>query len=58
MGGGFLSYTFVDEALGRLYYVEGFIYCPGKKKRAYIREIEAILKTFRTVSEVKQKPAG
>jgi hypothetical protein len=58
MGGGFLSYTFVDEELGRLYYIEGFIYCPGKKKRAYIREIEAILKTFRLASELKPKAAS
>ena len=58
MGGGFLSYTFVDEELGRLYYIEGFIYCPGKKKRPYIREMEAILKTFRTASELKQQTAS
>lgn len=58
MGGGFLSYTFVDEELGRLYYIEGFIYCPGKKKRPHIREMEAILKTFRTSSELKQQSAS
>lgn len=58
MGGAFLGYTFVDEELGRLYYIEGFIYCPGKKKRPYIREMEAILKTFRTVSELKQQTAS
>lgn len=58
MGGGFLSYTFVDQELGRLYYIEGFIYCPGKKKRPYIREMEAILKTFRTASEKNQQTAS
>ena len=48
MGGGFLSYTFVDESQGRLYYIEGYLYSPGDKKRPSIRELEAILHTFRT----------
>ncbi len=58
MGGPFLSYTFVDEEIGRLYYIEGYLYCPGKKKRPFIREIEAILKTFRTGTEMKQQKAS
>ena len=48
MGGGFLSYTFVDEGQDRLYYIEGYVYSPGEKKRPSIRELEAILRTFRT----------
>lgn len=55
MGGPFLSYTFVDEELGRLYYIEGFVYSPGTKKRPHISEIEAILKTFKTESEYKSE---
>lgn len=55
MGGPFLSYTFVDEALGRLYYLEGFVYSPGEKKRPHIREMETILHTFRTEAEHKEK---
>nr|WKN38877.1 DUF4837 family protein [Tunicatimonas sp. TK19036] len=51
MGGGFLSYTFVDERLNRLYYIEGFVYRPGGKKRFHMREIEAILHTFRLSGE-------
>ena len=51
MGGPFLGYIFVDEALGRLYYVEGFVYSPGKKKRNTLRELETILGTFETQSE-------
>ncbi len=47
MGGPFLSYTFVDEATNRLYYIEGFTYAPGKNKRNPIRELEAILWTFK-----------
>ena len=55
MGGPFLSYTFVDEDTGRLYYIEGFVYSPGKQKRPFVREVEAILKTFKTPAEM-QKP--
>jgi hypothetical protein len=55
MGGPFLSYTFVDEKLNRLYYIEGFVYCPGKNKRDFIKELEAILWTFKTSSEINQK---
>lgn len=48
MGGPFLSYTFVDEATNRLYYIEGFTYAPGENKREPMRELEAILWTFKT----------
>ncbi len=48
MGGPFVSQTIVDTEKELLYYVEGFIYAPGKNKREFIREIEAILSTFRT----------
>lgn len=57
MGGGFLSYTFVDESQGRLYYIEGYVYSPGEKKRPSIRELEAILHTFRTAEEEKKPVA-
>ncbi len=51
MGGPFLSYTFVDEELNRLYYIEGFVYSPGENKRNTLRELETILETFKTESE-------
>lgn len=57
MGGPFVSYTFVDEQLGRLYYIEGFVYSPGEEKRPHIREVEAILDTFRTEAEYKEGQA-
>jgi len=28
---------------------EGFVFAPGKEKRSYIRELEAILHTFKVV---------
>lgn len=51
LGGPFISYTFVDENLNRLYYIEGFVAAPGKDKREFMREMEAILSTFETRSE-------
>ena len=50
LGGPFISYVLVDEALNRLYYIEGYVASPGQNKRAAIRELEVILKTFETSS--------
>lgn len=50
MGGPFISYTFVDEATNRLYYIEGFVYAAGEEKREPIRELEAILHTFKSTA--------
>lgn len=46
MGGPFVSYAMVDEAANRLYYIEGFLYSPGKPQRDYMRELDTIIKTF------------
>ncbi|MEM6358546.1 MAG: DUF4837 family protein [Bacteroidota bacterium] len=51
MGGPFVGYALVDEELGRLYYVEGFVYSPGKNQREFMREMEVILSTFRTSNQ-------
>lgn len=48
LGGPFISYTLVDEALHRLYYIEGFVSSPGQDKIDLMREVEVILATFRT----------
>lgn len=50
-GGPFVSYTFVDEASNQMYYVEGFLYAPNKIKRHIVRELEAVLYTFKIYSE-------
>ena len=55
MGGPFKSYMFVDEALNRVYYVEGFVYSPSRKQRELMREMDVILSTFRTKSELNTK---
>ncbi len=58
MGGPFLSYAFVDEALNRFYYIEGYVYYPGKNKRTEIREVETILRTFKTEAELQAKQSA
>jgi hypothetical protein len=46
MGGPFLSYAMVDESTNRLYYIEGFLYSPGKPQRDHMRELGTIVRTF------------
>ena len=48
MGGPFVSYVVLDADQQNLYYLEGFLYAPDRKKRDYLRELEALLYTFRT----------
>lgn len=48
VGGTFVSYTFVDEEKGKLYYIEGFVIFPNENHRELIREMESLLTTFRT----------
>jgi len=55
MGGPFLSYIVADPSINRLYYIDGFIYSPGKSQRESMREIETILWTFST-SQSSTKP--
>ncbi len=49
MGGPFISITTLDEPRNRVVTVDGFVFAPGKDKRNYLREIEAILQTFKVV---------
>ena len=49
MGGPFISITTLEEARNRVVTAEGFVYAPSKAKRSYIRELEAILQTFKVV---------
>lgn len=54
MGGPFVSHAFVDQEKGLLYYVEGFTFSPGRKQREVIRELEAILETFKSTPPKKE----
>lgn len=47
MGGPFVGVAVVDQERGMLYYVEGFTYSPSKAQRETMRELEAIIHTFR-----------
>jgi hypothetical protein len=49
MGGPFISHTMLDEKNNRVVTVDGFVYAPRLDKRNYVRELEAILQTFRVV---------
>lgn len=51
-GGPFVSYTIVDEDSGLVYYIEGYVDSPGTKKKQFVRELEAILSTFKTQSDL------
>jgi len=46
MGGPFLNYTFADRKNHQLIIIEGFSYSPSAKKRDFVFELEAILKTI------------
>ena len=51
-GGPFVSYTIVDEDAQLLYYVEGYVDSPGTRKKNFVRELETILATFKTKSDL------
>ena len=47
MGGPFLSYTIFDEKNKRIITAEGFVYGAGGKKRDFVFEMEAIIKSLK-----------
>ncbi|HQQ98644.1 MAG TPA: DUF4837 family protein [Cyclobacteriaceae bacterium] len=52
MGGPFQGYALVDEANQQFYYIEGFTFSPGRNQREIMRELETILHSFRTSTEL------
>jgi hypothetical protein len=48
MGGPFVTYTFYDQASGRIYMIDGMVFAPGFEKREFLRQLEVIAHTFRT----------
>lgn len=54
-GGPYISYTMVDEEQQILYYIEGYVYAPGGKKKNLLREVDAILDTFKPKKAVEAK---
>ncbi len=47
-GGPFVNYYILDEASGRAFFLEGFVFAPGEKKRGQLRKLESVLRTFST----------
>jgi Domain of unknown function (DUF4837) len=55
MGGPFLSYALADESTGKFYYIEGFTFSPSREQREIMRELETILFTFKTSTQLTAK---
>ena len=45
MGGPFVSYAFLNPEGNRVYYLHGFVFAPGKDKRNYLRQVDAIIRS-------------
>jgi len=45
MGGPFVSLSFLDKESKNIITIEGNVYAPHDKKREFMREIEAIVRT-------------
>lgn len=50
MGGPWTSIAWVDEARGQLVTVDGYLYAPYFGKREYLRELEAMVRSFAPVA--------
>jgi len=54
VGGPFRSFGFYNKSDGRLYLVDCSIVAPGERKWPYMRQVEAMARTFKTADEVKK----
>lgn len=48
MGGPFQSYCFYDKSQKRFYLLDFHVFCPGRKKLSYLKELDLVCQTFRT----------
>ncbi len=53
MGGPFVTYAFYDEPSQRLYLIDGMVFAPNFSKREFMRQMEVIAYTFRTLEDVQ-----
>lgn len=53
IGGPYISYVVLDKESNQLFYLDGFVVSPGKPKRESMRELETILSTFKTKSQMQ-----
>ncbi|MFC2175918.1 DUF4837 family protein [Bacteroidota bacterium] len=49
MGGPFVIYALLDEPRNRVIYLHGFVFAPGKNKRNYLRQVEAIINSLEVI---------
>lgn len=49
MGGYFINYAIFDEISNTIYFIDGFIYLPNKKKNTGLVEIDNILRSFKKI---------
>lgn len=54
MGGPFVNYTFYDEETRRLYMLDGAIYAPKYYKKKLIQQVDVVLHSFMTKSELSE----
>ncbi len=57
-GGSFVSYSYVDTKRNKLINIEGFLYCPKYKKRFYMQELEAIIRSLKFQKNTVTKKQG
>lgn len=55
LGGPYRSYTFVDQKLNRLYYMEAYVTAPGMDKREALMELEVIMSTFKSQTQLENE---
>ena len=56
MGGPWTSIAWVDESRGQLVTVDGYVYAPYFGKREYLREVEAIVRSFAPLKSQNKTP--
>lgn len=54
MGGPFINYSFIDEETGRMYMLDGSIYAPKYYKKKLIQQVDVLMKSFLTESEIPE----
>jgi len=55
MGGPFINYSIIDNENSKIVCIEGFVFAPNKKKRNYMRQLEAILSTVKIAEKEPKK---
>lgn len=55
IGGPYIGYAVLDKNSNTVFYIDGFVVSPGKPKRESMRELEAIISTFRTEEQALQQ---